>query len=271
MRRERRLPPLRGSRSGGGTAACPVRRTEGGIVARRCRAGDVVVHDLDHDELGLRIQCDRLFGLQHEIADRGVSLGEVRVLSLDPRVLGEDPQVKAVDSGIRAARPRVLSATSSYLTWSQTENQHERLVDRAKLVGLEAPGRATEALRVDDGRLLDEDSSLGSTELDNRPEARGERTCRSRCDEDRAQVEELVGLHHDRVTSAALLAPAHATRGRQSQHLAPDHSLAVGAWSEFGELLADHPHLLDIVGVVREATNFLGDGRATAAAGRGLA
>jgi hypothetical protein len=116
-------------------------------------------------------------------------------------------------------------------------------------MGLEAPGGATEALRIDDGRLLDEDPGLGPSEIDGGPEARGEGARRRRGDEDRAQVEEFVGLHHDRVTSAALLAPARATRRRQPQHLASDHWLAVGVRSELGELLADHAHLLDIAGV----------------------
>jgi hypothetical protein len=42
---------------------------------------------------------------------------------------------------------------------SEPEDEGERLVYRAKLVGIEPAGRAPEPLGIDHGRLLDEDAS----------------------------------------------------------------------------------------------------------------
>jgi hypothetical protein len=91
---------------------------------------------------------------------------------------------------------------------SEAEYERECVVDGAQLTGVEVPGRSPEALRVDDGRLLDQHSRSLAFEADRRAKARGPGTGRRRCDERRAEVQELVGLDDDCVPRAALLAPA---------------------------------------------------------------
>jgi hypothetical protein len=106
---------------------------------------------------------------------------------------------------------------------SESEDQHERLVDRAELTCIEAPGGPTESLWVDDRRLLDQDACLLALERDRRAEARRPSARRGGRDEDGAEVEELVSLDDNRVTSSALFVAAAAARCRQVKELAADH------------------------------------------------
>jgi len=108
-------------------------------------------------------------------------------------------------------------------TWSEPEDQRERIIHGAQLVGFEAPGGVPEALRVHDRRLLDEDTRPLVIELDRGAKARSPGCCRCRSDERSAQVQELVGLHHDCIACATLLMPACASRRRQAEDLAADH------------------------------------------------
>jgi hypothetical protein len=55
---------------------------------------------------------------------------------------------------------------------SECEDEHQDLVDRAELVRVEGPGGATEALRIDDRCLLDEDTRLLALERNREPKAR---------------------------------------------------------------------------------------------------
>jgi hypothetical protein len=105
----------------------------------------------------------------------------------------------------------------------ETEHEHQGLVDGAELVRVEAPGGTTEALGIDDGRLLDEDARLLTLEGDRGPKARWAGTRRRWRDEDGAQVQELISLDDDRVASPALFVAASGSRRRQTEDLAPDH------------------------------------------------
>jgi hypothetical protein len=105
----------------------------------------------------------------------------------------------------------------------ETEDEHERLVDGAELTCVEASSGPAESLWVDDRRLLDEDACLLALERDRRAEARRPGARRGGRDEDGAEVEELVALDDNRVTSPALFVPAHAARRRQVEELAADH------------------------------------------------
>lgn len=108
---------------------------------------------------------------------------------------------------------------------SEPEDEHQSLVDGAKLVRVEAPGGATKALRIDHGRLLDKDARLLTPESDRGPKTRREGACRRRRDEDRAEGEELISLDDDCIASPTLLMAARASRRRQTENLAADHSV----------------------------------------------
>jgi hypothetical protein len=118
-----------------------------------------------------------------------------------------------------------LSPCDTGASWmlSETEDEREGLVDGAKLIHFEASGGAAKPLWVDDRRLLDENACRLPIEGDGRTEARGPGTCRGGRDDDRAEVEEFVGLDDNCVTSPAQLVPARATRHRQVEELAADH------------------------------------------------
>lgn len=125
-------------------------------------------------------------------------------------------------------------------------------------------------MRVDNRRLLDEHPSPLPAERDSRPERCRLSLCRGRRNERRAQIEELVRLNNDRVASPALLVPAHVTRRRKVEDLAPDH-LVARRWGKFGQLLADHAHLLAIAFVGRDASDFFAKCRPGSPASRSLA
>lgn len=130
---------------------------------------------------------------------------------------------------------------------------------------------AAEPLGIDDGRLLDEDSRLGAVEGDRGSEARGARTRRGRRDERRAQLEELVGLDHDREPRAALLVPANLTRRRQPEDLAAYHGSVGRPWCKLGEVLSHQPHLLAVILVGCEPEHFRAHCRANATSSRSFA
>jgi hypothetical protein len=105
----------------------------------------------------------------------------------------------------------------------ETEDEHQGRVDGAKLVRVEAPGGATEALRIDDGRLLDKDPRFLPREGDCGPKARWAGIRRRGRDEDGAQVEELIGLDDDRIASPPLLVATSASRRWQPEDFPADH------------------------------------------------
>jgi len=115
------------------------------------------------------------------------------------------------------------------LVASETEDEYESLVDGTKLACLQAAGGEAEALRIDDRRLLDEDARLLSFESDGRAEARRPGAGRSGCNQNGAEVEELVGLDDDGIASPALLVPAPTARRRQAEDLTADHLSRRGA------------------------------------------
>jgi hypothetical protein len=144
------------------------------------------------------------------------------------------PKSASLGAGSRFSWSACCSSRDSRSTWakiseqvvaatSEAEDEHESLVHRAKLAGLEPPSRSAKALRIDDGRLLDEDACFLPCEGDRRTEARRARARRGRRDEHRAQVEKLVRLDDDRIVSAAVLMSASTTRGWQPKDLAADH------------------------------------------------
>jgi hypothetical protein len=53
---------------------------------------------------------------------------------------------------------------------SEAKDQGKSIVYSSKLVGIETSGGTAETLRIDNGRLLDEDSRLGAVKLDHRAE-----------------------------------------------------------------------------------------------------
>src|SRR5947209_6746371 len=157
-----------------------------------------------------------------------------------------------------AARPTaatsVCGARIAVCTASKTEDERKRIVDDAQLGGVEAPGRSPKTLGIDDGRLLDEHTRVlifEIVEIDRRAKARWPCACRSRGDERRAEVYELLGLHHDGVARAALLSTARAARGRRH---------------ELRHLLTDDAHLLAIALVGGQTLDLLADRRARSSA-----
>lgn len=134
--------------------------------------------------------------------------------------------------------PRVRDSSSKSVpgiarTGLKGEDEHERLIDCAELVRVESSRRSAEPLRIDDSRLLCEHTRFLTRERDRRPEARGAGARRGGRDEKRAQAEEFVGLHDDRVAAASLLVSARALRRREPEDLATYHqsSRDVGASS----------------------------------------
>jgi hypothetical protein len=106
---------------------------------------------------------------------------------------------------------------------SEPRGEHQGIVHGPELVRVEAPCGATKTLRIDHGRLLDEDTRFPTLDGDCGPKARWAGARRYRRDEDGAQVEELISLDDDRIASPALLVAANASRRRQTEDLAPDH------------------------------------------------
>ena len=151
---------------------------------------------------------------------------------------------------------------------SESEDEQQGLVERAELTRVEAPGGATEALWIDDRRLLDENTRLLAIDRDRQPKARRAGARRRRRDEDRAEVEELIRLDDDGVASPALFVAARASRRGQAEDLAADTSVGE-RWSELGQLLPDDPHLLAIALVGGQASDLVAKCRAhTAPRGR---
>ncbi len=109
---------------------------------------------------------------------------------------------------------------------SQSEDERQRFVHRPNLVRVEAAGGPTQAHRVDDRCLLDENSRLLGTNGDQRAERRRSGTARGRRHEHGAQFEVFVCLHDDRVPRAPLLVSSRVARRRQPEDLAPDHQSA---------------------------------------------
>jgi hypothetical protein len=105
----------------------------------------------------------------------------------------------------------------------ETDDERECFVDAAKLGGIEPPRGATEALRVYDGRLLDEDAGLRSLESDGRSETRGSRTRRCRRDDDRAEMRELICLDDDGIACTPVFMAAGRARRRETEHFSPNH------------------------------------------------
>ena len=168
---------------------------------------------------------------------------------------------------------RLLPPTPEHLIVKgalKPEEERQGLVDRAELADVESPGRSAEELWIDDGRLLDEDARLVPVDGDLRPEAGGVSARRGWRDENGAEVEELVCLDDNGVPSASLLVPPRASGRREPEELAANH-LAALLRSEPGELLTDDAHLLAIVLVGGESTNFVTDRRAQPATYSGLA
>jgi hypothetical protein len=106
---------------------------------------------------------------------------------------------------------------------SETEEEHERLVDGAKFGCVEASSGPAESLWVDDRCLFDKDACLLVLEGDRWAEAGRPGACRGGRNEDGAEVEELVGLDDNGVAGAALFVPAHVASSRQVEQLAADH------------------------------------------------
>jgi hypothetical protein len=111
---------------------------------------------------------------------------------------------------------------------SDPEHETERVVNGANLRGIESPRRGPEALRINDGRLLGEHTSLPSAEIHGRTKTRRTRARRGRRNKNGAQAQKLVSLHDDRIARAALLTTASASQGRQPEDLATDHQSGSG-------------------------------------------
>lgn len=150
------------------------------------------------------------------------------------------------------------------------EDDRECLVYGAQLAGVEPSGRATEPLRVDDGRLFDNDPCKTPVECDHRAKGRRASAGRGGRDERGREVQELVGLHYHRVAGAALLVLTGAFRGGQVEYLAADHRSVHPFWSKADHLLTDDAHLLAVTFVSREMPHFLTKGRADSPACCGL-
>ena len=101
----------------------------------------------------------------------------------------------------------------------EAEDEHEGFIKGAQFGRVEASGRSTEALGVDDGGLLDKHTRLLPIERNGRADAGRPGACRGGRDEDGAEVEELVGLDDHGVAGAALFVPAGCARGRQPEDL----------------------------------------------------
>ena len=158
-------------------------------------------------------------------------------------------------AGGSAARPNRRCRRSG--AGSDPEHEAERVVDGADFGSVEPPGRRSEPLRVDDRRLLGEHSGLAGPKRHEWTKARRTRARRGRRDENRAQPEELICLHHDRIPRTALLMPPRreapaAGRPRRGPSLRR-------RGSELRHLLPNQPHLLAILGIGRKTTNLLSD------------
>ena len=105
-------------------------------------------------------------------------------------------------------------------------------------------------------------------DVDDRAERCGSRARGGGCNDRCAEVEQLVGLHDDRVARSALFPSMRGARRWEPEHLAPDHRLRGGARREFGHLLPNDPHLLTIGIIGRETKRFLTQRRSRASARR---
>jgi hypothetical protein len=164
----------------------------------------------------------------HRVVDRlavvvyrdDVSLEAELVISLAPASWRRPGRSTAVGHGVgQSPQPGRLA-----ISGSEAEDEHQGMVDRAQRARIEPPGRAAQALRIDDRRLFDEDTCFAALERDRRPETRRSGMGRRRSDEHSAELEELVRLNNDRVASTALLVSPHAARSGQTEDLASDHS-----------------------------------------------
>lgn len=87
----------------------------------------------------------------------------------------------------------------------QTEDERERVVQRAQLSTTEPAGGSSQALRVDDRRLLNEHTGFFAEQFDHGPKRRRPRAPRRRRDQHRAKPEQLISLHDDGVPRPLLL------------------------------------------------------------------
>lgn len=151
----------------------------------------------------------------------------------------------------------------------EAEDEHERLVDGSQLERVEPTCRSAEPSRVDESRLLHEDTRLLSGERDRRPKARRTRIRRGRRYEQCAQIEKLVGLHDHGVPGALLFVTTCAPWRRESEDLSADHSVSRPG-CELCELFADDAHLLAVASVRGEHAHLLSDSRPEPSARRRL-
>lgn len=151
----------------------------------------------------------------------------------------------------------------------QTEDERERVVQRAQLSTTESAGGSSQALRVDDRRLLNEHTGFLAEQFDHGPKCCRPRAPRRRRDQHRAKPEQLVSLHDDGIPRSLLLVPAGAARGRQPKNFAADHS-ALKRRRELGHLLADRTHLATISAVCCEPAYLIANRSATTAPSGGF-
>lgn len=116
--------------------------------------------------------------------------------------------------------------SASAIAWSRlkAEDKGERVVYGAHFADVQPPDGRAEPLRIDDGRLLDDDSRRLSIKADGRTEARRPGARGRGCDERCREVEELVGLHNHGVPGPALLMSPRITGRWQTEDLSADHS-----------------------------------------------
>lgn len=133
------------------------------------------------------------------------------------------------------------------LSRSDAEDETKCLVHGAQFAGVEAPNRPAESLRVDNGRLFDNDPCLAPVDCDRGPERRRASAGRGGRYERRREAQELVGLHYHCIAGPTLLVPTGTSRGRQVKHLATNHVsppiLAQGRPSARGYFASPHGRL----------------------------
>ena len=132
------------------------------------------------------------------------------------------------------------------LGYLKAEEKGERVVYGAQFAHVQPPDGGAEPLRIDDGRLLDDDARRLPIKRDRRTEARRPSARGRGCNERCREVEELVGLHNDGVPGAALLVSPHITGRGQTEDLSTDHASVGFSRCKFGHQLPDPPHLLPV-------------------------
>jgi hypothetical protein len=110
----------------------------------------------------------------------------------------------------------------------EVENEAQCVIDRSQLARFETAGRPSEALRVDDSRLLDENAGLSALDDNRRAKTRRPRTDRGRSDQRRTEIEKLIGLDDYCEAYAAVFVPACASSRWQAEDLAANHYRADG-------------------------------------------